>query len=367
MNEETRVKNDVKALRKHIEQKSKFEQLAQNLKILKVVMFVDMVGSTDYKDRHSLFDGLYKVMLHNNIATKIIESKDFDGKVIKYIGDEVMACFSGDSKGATNAIKAGISIQQELKKGNKEKVRDEKIESQIGISYGEVMPDVLSKEDFQGTTVDIAKRLVGMAQPMQILIQKEVSDNAQASEVIKHQEIYSSMSFTIEQIISIPIERKVKGVKDKIKICEVNWDIGNIGGLGFIDSFQITKEWKKAHKYLTDMFSLLDGLKSEIRSDDTLDNFKSHWNELENKYKHPYLELLTLLKNSIELNKSEVAKNEMNILQEKYNLVNNELKESTINRTKLSSNFSLFSIAVNNFMKKADEELEKSFDGEEKK
>ena len=57
------------------------------------ILFADLVGSTEFKRRQSVRDGLAKVVRHNEVVRNCVRS--FDGSVVKYIGDGVMAKFEG--------------------------------------------------------------------------------------------------------------------------------------------------------------------------------------------------------------------------------------------------------------------------------
>src|SRR5688572_6600452 len=70
------------------------------------VMFVDLVGSTDFKQNHSPGEGLAKAHLHNLVVTQQILK--CGGRVVKYIGDAVMGFFEGDA--ASSALSCAISI-----------------------------------------------------------------------------------------------------------------------------------------------------------------------------------------------------------------------------------------------------------------
>src|SRR5688572_26153641 len=60
-----------------------------------VVMFIDMVGSTAFKDAHpDEEEWLARLVTFLSSVTSIVEQH---GRVVKYIGDEVMALFDGDN------------------------------------------------------------------------------------------------------------------------------------------------------------------------------------------------------------------------------------------------------------------------------
>ncbi|MEK9150435.1 MAG: adenylate/guanylate cyclase domain-containing protein, partial [Candidatus Desantisbacteria bacterium] len=247
------------SLEKALKNTEEFQRFFESKKESKIIMFADMVGSTAYKYDHSMFDGFRKVMRHNNTIIEIIT--EFRGKKIKEIGDEVMVCFDSDK--GEGAINAAVKIQETFNNINSQEKREgvEKIESQIGITYGKEDVLLLDNGDIHGTPVDVAKRLVAMAKPMQILIDGNLKANIKEDKItskyldFKHKEpvkIQPKDLFSKE-----PARRKAKGIKEEIEIYEVRW---SSEFLGVKDKDRLASEWKKAHEYLTNILPYLDRL-----------------------------------------------------------------------------------------------------------
>ena len=72
------------------------------------ILFTDVVGSTRYWDIHGDVKGRLMIDLHNRLIYPVI--RRHRGKVIKHIGDAIMASF----KSPENGLKAAIGIQQIL-------------------------------------------------------------------------------------------------------------------------------------------------------------------------------------------------------------------------------------------------------------
>ncbi len=341
-----------------------FQELFESKKQSKIIMFADMVDSTTYKRDHSIFDGLRKVMWHNNIIIDI--TTEFEGKKVKEIGDEVMVCFDSDKE--ENAINAAIKIQETFNNVNAQEKRKgvEKMESQIGITYGkeDVLP--LDNGDLHGTPVDIAKRLVGMAKPMQILIDGNLKASTKedkiTSKYLEFAKIDPKMKLQPRNVISMnPVRRNVKGIKEVIEIYEVRW------GSGFLevkDEDRLASEWKKAHECLTEVLTLLDRLRMLVNN---IDLFKELWSELRTLDNHPYKRLLDSFYRSIELqydetgkDKDETGKKKMELLEKTYEKVGKELKKAK--PTALSHSFKEFSMTIINFLALADKRLKETFD-----
>lgn len=107
---------------------SELEKLRSRVKL--AVMFVDLVGSTEYKAKNPREEiwlpRLAKFLLG---VTRIVEA---EGRVVKYIGDEVMAVFDGD--GAVLATEhAAEKILQFC-----DKLPNEKLQVKIEVDFGEV-------------------------------------------------------------------------------------------------------------------------------------------------------------------------------------------------------------------------------------
>lgn len=107
---------------------SELERLRSRVRL--AVMFVDLVGSTEYKAKNPREEiwlpRLAKFLLG---VTRIVEA---EGRVVKYIGDEVMAVFNGE--GAVLAAEhAAEKILQFC-----EKLPNEALQVKIAIDFGEV-------------------------------------------------------------------------------------------------------------------------------------------------------------------------------------------------------------------------------------
>lgn len=173
------------------------------------IIFADLVGSTDFKAVHGAFLGLQKTFIHNSVITK--ESRNV-GNVVKYIGDEVMIVTQGNDH-ALAACELAIRIQQSLLQLNQRHSDDARfpIISKIGIHSGPVQywkyPDH-EPLDPQGTTVDVAARMVSLAKGQQVLCTKECANLAKLTNIQ----------------FGPAVQRYVKGIIDPIDVVEILWD-----------------------------------------------------------------------------------------------------------------------------------------------
>lgn len=138
-----------------------------------VVMFIDLAGSTDFKDKNpDEAIWLPRLAFFLQTISWIVGGR---GRVVKYIGDEVMAVFSGESA-VLNAEHAAEEIISFC-------ARQAKYEFavKIGLDYGEVTlvdffssPDNYSNEmvivgDPQGLVVDRCARITSRSVPGVVL------------------------------------------------------------------------------------------------------------------------------------------------------------------------------------------------------
>lgn len=123
-------------------------------RILSTILFTDIVGSTDHlfkKGDEKWMDLLEK---HNHIVRE--EIKRHQGKEIKSTGDGFLATFDGPSR----AIRCAVAIREALQTLG--------IDITAGIHTGEC--EVFDDHDIGGIAVHVAARVLGKAEPGQILI-----------------------------------------------------------------------------------------------------------------------------------------------------------------------------------------------------
>lgn len=128
------------------------------------ILFTDVSNSTQTYDTLGDTLALQRTDQCFSVLSKIAEENH--GTVIKTTGDKTMITFLN----ADAALLAATSIQETV---TREFAQDSpKIQLKIGLHYGEV---VMDKNDVFGSTVNIAARLVDLANPGQILTTGETS------------------------------------------------------------------------------------------------------------------------------------------------------------------------------------------------
>ena len=126
------------------------------------IMFADVAGSTQ------MYDTLGNAEAEKQIAWGIQAMTEttnrHGGRVIKTIGDEIMACFDS----ADDATEAAIDIQTNVS-GN----HSNDLKIRIGMQYG----DAIDRDgDLFGDAVNVAARMAGVAKALQIITTKDLVD-----------------------------------------------------------------------------------------------------------------------------------------------------------------------------------------------
>jgi len=186
-----------------------------------VILFADLCNSTSIKLKMGFYEGLNLTRIHNKIITEIISN--FNGEVVKYIGDCVMARFNYlSAKDVTpDAINAAIRIQEELRAYNARyrKNADFKIESKIGISFGQVIN--FYGNDPQGPCVDETARLECLAKPNQIIVSSSLAKKINTSGIVS--KVGEATSRDPDEYIQNSAKVTLKGIKDKQNVHEIFW------------------------------------------------------------------------------------------------------------------------------------------------
>ncbi|MBI3460125.1 tetratricopeptide repeat protein [Candidatus Acetothermia bacterium] len=132
---------------------------------LAAIMFTDIVGYSALTQKNeALTDELLQE--HNDVVRAMLPQ--FGGKEIKTIGD----AFHVEFASALDATRCAIAIQKALIEHNASALPERRIQLRIGLHVGDVMP---REEDVFGDTVNIASRIVPLAEPGGICISEDVA------------------------------------------------------------------------------------------------------------------------------------------------------------------------------------------------
>jgi serine/threonine protein kinase/class 3 adenylate cyclase len=149
------------------------EQLRRHKNLI-TVLFTDVVGSTSYFDRFGDTAGLAMVHQHAEFGSKVV--KEFSGKVIKTIGDSIMADFSD----AHSAVEAAIEMQRRLVELNTELPEHRRLVLRIGVHSG---MGFRKGNDVFGDVVNLASRITRRSGAAQILISRTVYEAVSHSDL----------------------------------------------------------------------------------------------------------------------------------------------------------------------------------------
>lgn len=133
---------------------------------LGTVLFTDVEGSTDFRTRRG--DDAAHHRLQALHAIVIQEIEHHGGRVIKALGDGVLALF----RSPRGAVASAISIQREVAHDNRSQP-DNVLRVRIGINTGEVLEE---NGDVFGEAVNAAARIAALAEGGQTLVSAVVRD-----------------------------------------------------------------------------------------------------------------------------------------------------------------------------------------------
>ena len=137
------------------------------------VMFTDIKGSTEYFEHYGDIAGLAMVHECNDALRDVIEQHS--GRVIKTIGDAVMAVFDD----CDQSVRAAIAMQRRLKQKNALRKKQDEMLIRIGLHHG---MGIVKSDDVFGDVVNVASRVESMAQPEQIIISDSLAEAVSKSE-----------------------------------------------------------------------------------------------------------------------------------------------------------------------------------------
>ncbi len=167
----TEIPSNLPIAQNEVELIDKF-RLSRNASVL-TIMFTDIQGFTRLtEERGDAFSNQVR-QEHDGILVPIIE-RDGAGRVIKHIGDAVMAVFSEPSTAAARSLE----IQAALRKHNTEHADRPPLLVRIGLHMGQVTVEDKMSMDVFGRHVNRASRVEGLAEGGQVFLTYSVFDSA---------------------------------------------------------------------------------------------------------------------------------------------------------------------------------------------
>ena len=162
---------DNEELQDTIETKPVTEQLAK-VRTPVTILFSDIQGSTSYFEKKGDVAGMAMLQRHHDLLFPSIERHG--GRVVKTIGDAIMARFDAPADG----IKAAVAMQRALDRDRTTCAHGEQIHIRVGVHTG---LGLVKDNDVYGDVVNAASRVEHQAQPDQILITDVLLDAARGA------------------------------------------------------------------------------------------------------------------------------------------------------------------------------------------
>ncbi len=171
---------------------------------LVTILFTDMQSST--ANRQQLGDVKAQEVLrtHNRIVREALAANG--GSEIKHTGDGIMASFGS----AIGALNCAIAIQRGVEQHHAEAVKrhaepvEAPLQVYIGLNAGEPISE---DDDLFGTSVDLAARICGQAEPSEILVSDVVRQLAAGKEFL-----FSDRG-----------DSALRGFEDPVRLWSVRW------------------------------------------------------------------------------------------------------------------------------------------------
>jgi len=144
------------------------------------MLFSDIRGFTAFSEKHQPEDVVEMLNQHLTAQAEVVIRHG--GDIDKYVGDELMARFSGDDMEA-RAIRCGVEMIEAVRDLAKKQGEGSALAVGIGINAGDVVIGAMGstqRMDFTviGDAVNVAARLCSAAKPGQVLVSVETAAKA---------------------------------------------------------------------------------------------------------------------------------------------------------------------------------------------
>jgi class 3 adenylate cyclase len=177
----------------------------QRLKITSLTfLFTDLKGSTELYERVGDLVAFDLVKAHFRVLNEIVASEA--GAIVKTIGDAVMATFPTPNR----AVAAALRMRDAMRDLNNGHNREDLL-LKIGIHEGPCLAVVLNdRQDYFGTTVNIAARVQALADSRTILATRSVVTDPQASALLE-----------TSGLKPVSQSRALRGIADEVAVYEI--------------------------------------------------------------------------------------------------------------------------------------------------
>src|SRR5262249_54160247 len=179
----------------------------------------DLKGSTELYERVGDLVAFDLVRAHFQVLNEAVAAEA--GAVVKTIGDAVMATFPTPDR----AVAAALRMRKAMHALNDGRGREDLL-LKIGIHEGPCLAVVLNdRQDYFGTTVNIASRVQSLADSRAILATGPVVGHPQASTLLQ-----------TNGLDPVAHQRVLRGIADEVAVYETPCPAG--GGLGPLGCFR---------------------------------------------------------------------------------------------------------------------------------
>jgi class 3 adenylate cyclase len=177
----------------------------QRLKITSLTfLFTDLKGSTELYERVGDLVAFDLVRAHFQVLNEIVAAEA--GAVVKTIGDAVMATFPTPDRALAAALR-----MREAMRGLNHARNGEDLLLKIGIHEGPCLAVVLNdRQDYFGTTVNIAARVQALADSRSILATGPVIAHTRASTLLEN-----------SGVKPVAQRRALRGITDELAVYEI--------------------------------------------------------------------------------------------------------------------------------------------------
>src|SRR6266404_3066865 len=177
----------------------------QRLKITSLTfLFTDLKGSTELYERIGDIAAFDLVRAHFRILNEIVAAEA--GAVVKTIGDAVMATFPTPNR----ALTAALRMREAMRALNDERSCEDLL-LKIGIHEGSCLAVVLNdRQDYFGTTVNVAARVQALADSRAILATRSVVADPQASTLL-----------ATSGLMPVAQRRALRGIAEELAVYEI--------------------------------------------------------------------------------------------------------------------------------------------------
>ena len=157
------------------------------------ILFSDIRGFTKFSERRDPEKVIAMLNLYLGAQSDVI--KKYNGRIDKYVGDEIIALFEG-SNNSERAIQAATEMQEVVQKINQK--QKEILQIGIGIAKGDVFMGSIGGNDLKdytaiGSYMNLASRLCSGASAKEVIITERIRNEVLNNQNLREKFIFKSL------------------------------------------------------------------------------------------------------------------------------------------------------------------------------